>query len=55
LHKEKIKQTFDKKVKSDVFKIGDMVLKWDATRQEKGKHGKFEALWTGPFVITAVQ
>jgi hypothetical protein len=55
LHQEKIKQTFDKKVKSDVFKTGDMVLKWDAARQEKGKHGKFEALWTGPFVITVVQ
>jgi ribonuclease HI len=55
LHQERIKQTFDKKVKSDVFKTGDLVLKWDAARQEKGKHGKFEALWTGPFVITAVQ
>jgi transposase InsO family protein len=44
LHQERIKQTFDKKVKSDVFKTGDLVLKWDAARQEKGKHGKFEAL-----------
>jgi hypothetical protein len=55
LHQERIKETFDKKVKSDVFKIGDLVLKWDAARQEKGKDGKFEALWTGPFVITTVQ
>jgi hypothetical protein len=55
LHQERIKESFDKKVKSNVFKTGDLVLKWDATRQEKGKHDKFEALWTGPFVITAVQ
>ena len=55
LHQERIKETFDKKVKSNVFKTGDLVLKWDAARQEKGKHGKFEALWTGPFVITTVQ
>jgi hypothetical protein len=55
LHQERIKETFNEKVKSNVFKTGDLVLKWDATRKEKGKHGKFEALWTGPFVITAVQ
>jgi len=27
------------------------VLKWDAQRQDKGKHGKFKALWIGPFKI----
>jgi hypothetical protein len=32
LHQEMIKRNFDKKVKSDVFKAGDMVLKWDAAR-----------------------
>jgi hypothetical protein len=55
LHQEKIKEIFDKKVKSNVFRIGELVLKWDVARQEKGKHDKFEALWTGPFVITTVQ
>ena len=44
LHQERIKETFNKKFKSNVFKIGDLVLKWDAARQEKGKHEKFEAL-----------
>jgi hypothetical protein len=55
LHQERIKESFDKKVKSNVFKTGDLVLKWDAARQEKVKHRKFEALWTGPFVITTMQ
>jgi hypothetical protein len=55
LHQQMIKRNFDKKTKSDIFKAGDMVLKWDAARQEKGKHGKFEALWTGPFVIAEAQ
>jgi hypothetical protein len=55
LHQEMIKRNFDKKVKLDVFKMGDMVLKWDAAKQEKGKHEKFDALWTGPFVIAEVQ
>jgi hypothetical protein len=44
LHQERIKETFDKKFKSNVFKTGDLVLKWDSARQEKGKHDKFEAL-----------
>jgi hypothetical protein len=55
LHQRKMKDTFDRKVKADIFKAGDLVLKWDAARQEKGKHGKFDALWTGPFIISSVQ
>jgi hypothetical protein len=30
------------------------VLKWDAPRQDRGKHNKFEALWIGPFKISKV-
>jgi hypothetical protein len=37
-----------------VFEQGDLVLKWDAPRQEKGKHSKFDALWFGPFNILEV-
>jgi len=29
------------------------VLKWDARNEEKGKHGKFENLWKGPYKIVA--
>jgi ribonuclease HI len=54
-HQMQIKKTFDRKAKEDSFQIGDWVLKWDALRQEKGKHGKFDSLWTGPFMITQVQ
>jgi hypothetical protein len=55
LHQEKMKEIFDKKVKTNIFKTRELVLKWDAARQEKGKHDKFDALWTSPFVITTVQ
>jgi hypothetical protein len=55
LHQEKMKEIFDKKVKTNIFKTGELVLKWDATRQEKGKHRKIYSLWAGPFVIIAVQ
>jgi hypothetical protein len=30
------------------------VLKWDAPRQDRGKHNKFNALWIGPFKISEV-
>jgi hypothetical protein len=53
-HQQKIKEVFDKKVKKEYFQLGDLVLKWDAQRQDKGKHGKFEALWVGPFNISEV-
>ena len=39
----------------DNFQVGDWVLKWDALKEKKGNHGKFDALWTGPFVIAQVQ
>jgi hypothetical protein len=51
-HQQKIKQAFDRKSSKDDFQLGDLVLKWDAPRQDKGKHGKFESLWIGPFKIS---
>ena len=45
---------FDKREKADKFQVGDWVLKWDVVRQEKGKHGKFDSFWIGPFVIDQV-
>ena len=50
----KVKNTFDRKTKIGMFKIGDLVLKWDAARQNKGQHGKFDALWIGPYIIAEV-
>jgi hypothetical protein len=43
-----------KKVKKEDFQLGNLVLKWDAPRQDKGKHDKFKALWIGPFKISEV-
>jgi hypothetical protein len=53
-HQQRIKRVFDKKAKKEEFQIGDLVLKWDAPKQDKGKHDKFEALWIGPFRISEV-
>ena len=49
LHQEKMKNTFDIKVKEENFHIYDLVLKWDAPREEK--HGKFDHMWVGPYII----
>jgi hypothetical protein len=35
--------------------IGDLVLKWDAQRESKGGHGKFDNIWLGPFQVVAFQ
>ena len=52
---DKLKKIFDKRTKAEDFFIGNKVLKWDSRREDKGKHGKFDFLWKGPFVIQAVQ
>ena len=49
IHQEKMKNTFDRKVKEEQFQIDDLVLKWDAPKEDK--HGKFDHMWAGPYVI----
>lgn len=39
--------------KAEDFYLGDKVLKWDSRREDKGKHGKFDFLWKGPYIIYA--
>ena len=50
---EKMKGILDRKIKKDDFISHDLVLKWDARIEDKGKHGKFDHLWKGPYQITA--
>ena len=52
---ETLKRMFDKRTKEEYFFIGDKVLRWDSRREDKGKHGKFDFLWKGPFIIQVVQ
>ena len=49
---DRIKKIFDRKAKPDDFQWGHLVLKWDARHEDKGKHGKFDHLWKGPYLIT---
>ena len=47
---DKIKKIFDKRTKVNDFYIGNKILRWDSRREDKGKHGKFDFLWQGPYV-----
>ena len=46
-----MKDLFYQQAKDRKFHIGDLVLRWDIQRAEKGKHGKFDPLWFDPFKI----
>ena len=50
-----MKNTFDRKNREEKFLIDDLVMKWDVFKEKKGNHGKFDALWTGPFIISQIQ
>ena len=52
LYRLKVKEIFDRKIKDNSFSIGDMVLRWDARKEKKGKHGKFDNIWFGPFLVS---
>ena len=47
-----IKNTFVRKAKNRSFQVGDLVLKWDADRVKPGRHSKFDAIWSGPYMVT---
>ena len=54
LYRLKIKSRFDRKIKENTFLVGDMVLRWDARKEQKGKHGKFDNLWFGPSLVSKI-
>ena len=51
IHQEKMKNTFDRKVKDEKFLVEDLVLKWDAPHEQKGKQENFYHMWVGPYII----
>jgi hypothetical protein len=53
-NQEKVKGTFDRKVRQRNFKKGDQVLMWDKRREKPGMHQKFDSIWLGPYKIEEI-
>ena len=51
---DQVKRTFDKSTRLGSFQFGDTVLLWEKQREKIGKHGKFDHLWMGPYIIDEV-
>jgi len=54
-YQDNMKALFDKKDKDREFIPGDLVLKWDARKEDAGKHDKFDHVWFRPFKITVFE
>ena len=48
-----MKILFDHKAKDKNFLLGDLVLRWDAQKDDSGKNVKFDHIWYGPFKVAS--
>jgi hypothetical protein len=48
-----MKALFDQKDKDRYFLPEDLVLKWEARREDTRKHDKFDSIWSGPYRVSA--
>jgi hypothetical protein len=46
-----MKNLYDKRAVDIKFEPKDLVLLWNARQEDKGKHGKFDPIWLGPYLI----
>ena len=46
-----MKYLYDKKIVDRMFELDVMVLIWNARLEDKGKHGKFDPIWLGPYLV----
>jgi len=52
-YKDDMKMLFDRKAKVREFIPSDLVLKWDARKEDSEKHGKFDHIWYKQFKVVA--
>ena len=46
-----MKYLYEKKAIDRKLELDDMVLMWNARLEDKGKHGKFDPIWLGPYLV----
>ena len=46
-----MKYLYDKKAINRKFELDDMVLMWNARMEDIGKHGEFDPIWLGPYLV----
>jgi hypothetical protein len=51
-YQDNMKAMFDQKSKDREFLPSEPFLKWDARKEDSGKHSKFDHIWCGTFKIT---
>jgi len=49
-----MKKNFDITSRPKSFQIVDTVLLWNKRKEKSGKHGKFDSLWMGPYIIQEI-
>jgi hypothetical protein len=54
-YQDNMKVLFDHKTKNGDFLPYDLVLKWDARREDSTKHAKFDHIWYGPFKFSTFE
>jgi hypothetical protein len=52
-YQDDVKILFDRKAKDKNFLPGDLVLSWDAQKEDSRKNGKFHHIWYGPFKVAS--
>lgn len=51
-HQAQMKRFFNKRASPKYFKEGDIVLKWDTLKSRPRRHSKFDAFWSGTYIIS---
>lgn len=46
-----MKYFYDKRALDRMFQAEELILLWNARPEDKGKHGKFDPIWLGPYLI----
>ena len=50
-HKNRVKNQYDKAVKSRVFSEGELSFLWDQDKEPLGAR-KFKSMWLGPYIVS---